>query len=314
MISVIISTYEQSDILPLTLASLAAQEFSGHFEVIVADDGSDPATLAAVKKWSQCSTLDVRYVWQPDRGYRLGMSRNNAIRCARGNVLVLLDGDIVVRPDFLSSQCRIREALPECSIVGTFRKWLRIESPASGHLGLTELYSMADNCGYYSEKEWQIKQAASAIPWTACWGFALSLPRRSEVSYDERITGWGGEDYELLCRLHSHYSYGVCVNEELEVIHLITSDAHEYSPWTKADHDTIANYLHNCIYLKAKFQGIDLSSAMWGLHGFVLDESTGRWRRRRDGEEATLAESIARAENWIRGLPEDSRWALPAAA
>src|SRR6185312_8228724 len=50
LISVIVTTYNREDALDAVLRSLAHQS-DADFEVIVADDGSGPATSAAADRW-----------------------------------------------------------------------------------------------------------------------------------------------------------------------------------------------------------------------------------------------------------------------
>ena len=52
-ISVVVTTFNREDALDAVLRSLAGQEDRG-FEVIVADDGSGPATAALVRQWMPC--------------------------------------------------------------------------------------------------------------------------------------------------------------------------------------------------------------------------------------------------------------------
>ena len=58
--------------------------------------------LDAIRAPSNSIRQDIRYIWQPDKGFRLAKSRNNAVRCARGDILLFLDGDTVASSDLLS--------------------------------------------------------------------------------------------------------------------------------------------------------------------------------------------------------------------
>ena len=52
LISIIVTTHDREDALDAVLRSLARQT-DRDFEVIVADDGSGPATAALIAKWKQ---------------------------------------------------------------------------------------------------------------------------------------------------------------------------------------------------------------------------------------------------------------------
>lgn len=83
------------------LAALAAQDFGGPWEVVVADNGSRDATLDVVRAWSD-RLPGVRVV--PASG-RPGVShaRNVGAAAARADLLAICDGDDVVVPGWLSA-------------------------------------------------------------------------------------------------------------------------------------------------------------------------------------------------------------------
>jgi cellulose synthase/poly-beta-1,6-N-acetylglucosamine synthase-like glycosyltransferase len=68
-ISVVITTYNRPDALSLVLAGLAAQT-AGEFEVLVADDGSTPATAEMLARLKPALNFPLRHIWQPDDGFR----------------------------------------------------------------------------------------------------------------------------------------------------------------------------------------------------------------------------------------------------
>ena len=61
------------------LRSLAGQK-DRDFEVLVADDGSGPATAALVEQWKARLGVPLTHVWHEHRGFRAGEIRNRAIR------------------------------------------------------------------------------------------------------------------------------------------------------------------------------------------------------------------------------------------
>ena len=109
LISVIVTTYNREDALDAVLRSLARQGDSG-FEVIVADDGSGEATAKLVDAWKAKFGRRLDHVWHADRGFRAAEIRNRAILAARGTYCVFLDGDCIVRPDFIATHRRLAEA------------------------------------------------------------------------------------------------------------------------------------------------------------------------------------------------------------
>jgi glycosyltransferase involved in cell wall biosynthesis len=108
LISVIVTTFNREDALDAVLRSLAAQR-DGDFEVIVADDGSGPATAKLIDAWKPKLGRRLEHVWHPDQGFRAAEIRNRAILAARGSYCIFLDGDCLVRPDFVATHRRLAE-------------------------------------------------------------------------------------------------------------------------------------------------------------------------------------------------------------
>jgi glycosyltransferase involved in cell wall biosynthesis len=108
LISVIVTTYEREDALGAVLRSLARQS-DRNFEVVVADDGSGPSTAATIAQWQPRLRTPLRHVWHEHDGFRAGQIRNKAMLDCRGGYFVFLDGDCIVRPDFVAAHRRLAE-------------------------------------------------------------------------------------------------------------------------------------------------------------------------------------------------------------
>jgi len=98
--SLIITTYNWPEALFLVLKSIKNQSIMPT-EIIVADDGSAEDTKDMIKKFSKDSKLKIIYSWQKDKGFRAAMSRNKAIARARGEYIIMIDGDMILHPDFI---------------------------------------------------------------------------------------------------------------------------------------------------------------------------------------------------------------------
>jgi glycosyltransferase involved in cell wall biosynthesis len=105
-ISVVIPTYNRLPILQQCLQALEQQHVSAPisgYEVVLVDDGSTDATVEWIAE--QASTLPhVRLICQQHGGPAEG--RNRGVLAARGEVIVFIDSDLVVTPDFLLSHAR----------------------------------------------------------------------------------------------------------------------------------------------------------------------------------------------------------------
>jgi glycosyltransferase involved in cell wall biosynthesis len=109
LISVIVTTYNREDALEAVLRSLARQT-DRNFEVVVADDGSRPTTAGLVEAWKSKLGHPLMHVWHEDRGFRAAEIRNRAILASCGAYVVFLDGDCIVRPNFVATHRRLAQA------------------------------------------------------------------------------------------------------------------------------------------------------------------------------------------------------------
>jgi glycosyltransferase involved in cell wall biosynthesis len=109
LISVIVSTYNREDALRAVFRALSRQS-DRNFEIVVADDGSGPATARVVDEWALRTTLRIKHVWHEDRGFRLSDIRNRGIRESAGAYVLFLDGDCIARPDFVAAHRRLAES------------------------------------------------------------------------------------------------------------------------------------------------------------------------------------------------------------
>lgn len=109
LISIIVTTYNREDALEAVLRSLAHQT-DQDFQVVVADDGSAAATRQLVDGWKARLGHRLDHVWHEDKGFRAAEIRNRAILVSHGAYCVFLDGDCIVRPDFVTTHRRLAQA------------------------------------------------------------------------------------------------------------------------------------------------------------------------------------------------------------
>ncbi len=109
LISVVVATYNRPDALAAVLRSLGKQD-DRQFEVVVADDGSRSDTADAVKHAQATLPVPLTQVWQEDTGFRLAAVRNRATAIARGDYLIYLDGDCIVRRHFVRAHRDLAES------------------------------------------------------------------------------------------------------------------------------------------------------------------------------------------------------------
>jgi glycosyltransferase involved in cell wall biosynthesis len=136
-LSVVIPTYNRLPILRQCLEALERQQISAPiraYEVVLVDDGSTDDTVAWVRA-NQGLLPHVRLILQDHGGPAEG--RNRGVEEARGDVIVFIDSDLVVLPDFL---LRHAEALERrwrergdrlCFTYGAVINTARFERPTS---------------------------------------------------------------------------------------------------------------------------------------------------------------------------------------
>lgn len=95
LFSVIIPTFNRSNLLTACVRSLLNQTFDS-WEAVIVDDGSTDDTHI---KLSEFNSPRVRYVKQPNSG--AAAARNNGARQATGDYIIFLDSDDTVEPTWL---------------------------------------------------------------------------------------------------------------------------------------------------------------------------------------------------------------------
>ncbi|MDH2997493.1 glycosyl transferase [Pasteurellaceae bacterium LFhippo2] len=99
--ALIITTYNRPDALEAVLESVKHQRVLPD-EVIIADDGSNDETCAVVERFKTELSMPVKHAWQEDTGFRLAESRNRALAMAESDYIVIIDGDMVMHPEFIA--------------------------------------------------------------------------------------------------------------------------------------------------------------------------------------------------------------------
>ncbi|MGH8264879.1 MAG: glycosyltransferase, partial [Steroidobacteraceae bacterium] len=92
-LALIVTTFERPDALAQVLRSVTFQS-SPPDELLVADDGSGPATRAVVEGFANGSAFAVRHLWLPHDGFQAGRMRNRALAATACDYAVLIDGDM----------------------------------------------------------------------------------------------------------------------------------------------------------------------------------------------------------------------------
>lgn len=100
-ISLIISFYNNIELLRIIFAALEKQTFKG-FEVIIADDGSKESVVKKVQHLAATASFPVQHCWHEDRGWRKNRILNQAIQSSNGDYLIFIDGDCIPHRSFIA--------------------------------------------------------------------------------------------------------------------------------------------------------------------------------------------------------------------
>lgn len=99
-VTVAIPTYNRADFLRQTLAGIVAQQFPReHFEILVIDNNSSDHTRSVVAEFASHQPAP-RHILETRQG--LDYARNRAVAESRGEIILLGDDDILVRPDWIA--------------------------------------------------------------------------------------------------------------------------------------------------------------------------------------------------------------------
>ena len=211
-VSVVVATYEWPEALDAVLRGLADQS-DRDFEVVVADDGSGPATAELLGAWS--AHLPLRHVRQEDDGYRLARVRNLGAREAGGELLVFMDGDVVPRRHFVRAMRSA--AVPGWFVAGkrlllgreltarVLADQVPVQRWSFPHWALH--YEQARPLRALTPRDRRLPGRDGLpefVPHADGYGFLLGLSRgdfERVNGYDARFTEWGGEDVDMAIRL-----------------------------------------------------------------------------------------------------------------
>ena len=211
--------------------------------MIVADDGSTPASVKALRRALPKFNCPVRHVWHPDVGFTASRARNLAAGNSSADYLVFMDGDCIPGSNFVKAHTALAE-------VGFFVNGSRVllSESLTKKILATELdIGKAHWRDWFS---WRLAGDVNKLVHLLQWPDGLFRKENSfrwkkirscnfgvwrndflrVNGFDESFQGWGHEDADLVLRLHNaglQRKNGFCATEVYHLWHLENSRSNE---------------------------------------------------------------------------------------
>ncbi len=231
-LSVVVTTYNHPQWLEKVLWGFEAQTFR-HFELLVADDGSDAPTRELVERLSPQLGYPVRHIWQAKQGFRKCTILNAAIAACTGEYLFFTDGDCIPRGDVLAVHAATAER-------GRFLSGGYLKLPMETSQAITRediLEGRSTDYAWLRQHGTPVSAQARRLHWGPRVSRLLDLLTTTRPTFnghnasawrddlvrvngfDERLE-WGGLDREIGERLENAGVKGTQVRHRALVVHL----------------------------------------------------------------------------------------------
>lgn len=215
-ISVVITCYNNLDVLKVTLPRWKRQTYK-NYEIVVVDDGSKNS-----KEIEEFVTgLGYKYFFQEDDGYRIASARNLGVWNSTGDRILFTDSDIIPHDNLLiehiaSSDDNTIVVGPRSHILSTGD----ITRYTKGDIKPVDVVAKDKRIEGAFES---IRQNRCLDPWEHVHGcnFSVDRPALMRVNgFDEEFDGkWGAEDVDLAFRL-IRSNIAVVPNDDAIVYHI----------------------------------------------------------------------------------------------
>ena len=180
------------DYLREALNSIADQTYPHSLiELVIVDDGSEDGTLSIVKE--NVSKLDITAKIFHTSWKGLGHARNMVVANAEGDLILWVDGDMVLSKDYVAKLVEFMDRHPEVGIA----KGKQALEPGGNTLATLEGYSRAaGRMVNYRSKQARMKSLGTG-------GAIYRVEALEKVGgFDERLRGYG-EDQDVEIRIRN---------------------------------------------------------------------------------------------------------------
>jgi Predicted glycosyltransferases len=276
-VSVIIPTYNRSQLLDFSLSSLEKQNLSGiSFEVLVIDDGSTDNTRAIVE--NHTSKLNLRYFYQEKNGFRAATARNIGIKEAKGELIIFFDSGVIAVENFIYEHYHSHQINKNCVVLGNvYGLYVKLNDPVFFTLlDLDHLSESVERLAKHKKfidvrydfyEHFDFKLENTIAPWIYFWTCNVSILRDELIKvgmFDETFNSWGMEDIDLGFRLYQDHLPFI-INFDALTIHYPHDTYKNYTAKNDTDFD-------NCEYFCKKYNSIESEMYYCGKGEFYNEE------------------------------------------
>jgi len=114
--SIVVITYNRKSILEKCLEALFNQSYpKDKYEIVLIDDGSTDDTKTMID--SSSPPCKLKYL-RNEKRVGIPKARNRAIKQAKGNYIIFVDSDVVVRPDFVKQHMNYHKKYQDVIVNG----------------------------------------------------------------------------------------------------------------------------------------------------------------------------------------------------
>ena len=184
------------------------------FEVIIADDGSRSDTKELVESYVRNFPCKLKHIWQEDKGFRLSKIRNKAIVSAKGEYIIIIDGDMILEANFIKDHLHFAkkgtflqgsrviltnnktQEIFSCKLDNAYKlafKGFNLKAWRCYFLSMF-IYKKSLLCADYFEKRELIKGVRG------CNMSFFKSDFENIGGFSENFIGWGREDSEFVAR------------------------------------------------------------------------------------------------------------------
>ncbi len=258
-ISVVIPTKDRADSLVRAAQSISAQTVLP-LELVVVDQTPEPADLHARLRQTCGNRIGLQYIWDPKISGG-APARNVALEVVKGSIILFLDDDVTLHPDFIENLLLAYHKHPDASGISGipdnytpperfYSYWSRIFMRGPFHDDRQPVY-------------WRAMALGEAVPVSRMSGGMMSLLKASigSTRFDPDLRGVSdGEDVDFCMHLSGAKLY-------LEPRCLLT---HHFDPKGRAGDHWLRRHVQSHAYLYRRNWRSAKAAYLWLWAGWIF--------------------------------------------